>query len=268
MTAVYIYVVVGDTTWQRPAADGLVYWAVNLDHLYVGATVGGQNAYLYSPAFAQVFSLIGLLPREVFIVGWTLTLTLIAAWLARPWPPALLVLALPVSQEIMIGNIHLVLASAIVLGFRYAPTWSFVLLTKVTPGIGLIWFAVRREWRHGILAGGTTLAIAGISYVLNPSAWRDWVEFLRHDGGTGGQGLLLRLAIAAIVTAFGALTNRAWTVPMAAMIGLPVVWMDSFSMLLGCVALSRYPRASSPRDGSVTTGDVAPPTDVFARLSS
>ncbi len=38
------------------------------------------------------------------------------------WPASLLVLALPVSQEILIGQIHLLLAAAIVLGFRWAGT--------------------------------------------------------------------------------------------------------------------------------------------------
>ena len=134
LVAAYMYVVVGDDTWRRPTADGLIYWGVNAGDPYAGATVGGVNAYLYSPAFAQVFALIGLMPREVFQIGWTLFLAAVAVWLARPWPASLLVLALPVSQEILIGQIHLLFAAAIVLGFRWAGTWAFVLLTKVTPG--------------------------------------------------------------------------------------------------------------------------------------
>jgi len=38
------------------------------------------------------------------------------------------------------------LAVAIAVGFRYPAAWALVLITKVTPGIGLVWFAVRREW--------------------------------------------------------------------------------------------------------------------------
>lgn len=241
IVAAWMYLVVGDTTWQRPAADGLVYWGVNAADPYAGATVGGANAYLYSPAFAQVFAVIGLLPREVFIVGWTVFLALVAWWLARPWPAALLVLALPVSQEVMIGNVHLLLAAAIVLGFRWPGTWAFPLLTKVTPGLGLLWFAVRREWRALAISLATTAAIAAVSFAIAPQVWADWIGLLRNDGGTQAQVLVVRLMAAAVIVAWGALTDRRWTVPLAAMLALPVVWMDSFSMLLGCVALSRRP---------------------------
>ena len=147
-------------------------------------------------------------------------------------------LALPVSQEILIGNIHLLLAAAIVLGFRWAGTWAFVLLTKVTPGVGLLWFAARREWRALAIALGTTAVIAALSFVIAPDAWRDWIALLRHDGGTQSSVLLVRIAIAAVIVVWGARTERRWTVPLAAMLALPVVWMDSFSMLLGCVAVS------------------------------
>ena len=241
IAAAWMYVVVGDTTWRGLAADGLVYWGVNAADPYAGATVGGANAYLYSPAFAQAFAVIGLLPREVFIVGWMIVLASVAWWLARPWPASLLVLALPVSQEVMIGNIHLLLAAAIVLGFRWSGAWAFPLLTKVTPGLGLLWFAIRREWRALGLALATTAAVSAVSYVLAPQVWADWVALLRDNGGTQAQVLVIRLVVAAVIVAWGGLTDRPWTVPLAAMLALPVVWMDSFSMLLGCVALSRRP---------------------------
>jgi hypothetical protein len=248
IAAAWMYLVVGDATWRHPAADGLIYWSVNPANPYPGATVGGKDAYLYSPAFAQVFWLIGRLPREVFVVGWTAFLAAVAVWLARPWPASLLVLALPVSQEVMIGNIHLLLAAAIVVGFRWSGTWAFVLLTKVTPGVGLVWFAARREWRALIVAAMATIAVAAVSFVLAPGVWADWVRLLRSDGGGESSRLLVRLGAAAGVAAWGAVTDRRWTVPLAAMMALPIVWMDSFSMLLGCVALSRNrPAPGRPR---------------------
>jgi hypothetical protein len=241
IAAAWMYLVVRDTTWQHPGADALVYWGVDLADPYRNATVGGLNAYLYSPAFAQVFALIGLVPRELFVVLWSLLLAAVAIWLARPWPASLLVLALPVSQEILIGNIHLLLAAAIVIGFRWPATWAFVLLTKVTPGVGLLWFAVRREWRALAIALGVSVAIAAASFALVPGLWGSWFALLRGDsGGESGRLLLVRLAVAAIVVAWGARTDRAWAVPLGAMIALPVIWSDSLSMLLGCVALSRW----------------------------
>ncbi len=258
ITAVWMYLVVGDRTWANPAADGLVYWGVNLSRLYDGSTVGGVNAYLYSPAFAQVFWVIGHVAREVFIVGWTAFLAGVAIWLARPWPASLLVLALPVSQDVLIGNVHVLLAAAIVLAFRWPGAWAFPLLTKVTPGVGLLWLLVRREWRSFAIALATTAVVAAASFAVAPQLWFDWFALLRHDGGSGGQYLVPRLAIAAIVVIWGARTDRRWTVPLAAMLALPVVWMDSFAMLLGCVALgSRPARVDQVSDLAPATASVA-----------
>ena len=249
--AAWIYLVVGDRTWANPGSDGLVYWAVDPANPYAGSFVGGEGAFLYSPAFAQIFWLIGRLPREAFVVGWTILLAVVAIWLARPWPAALLVLALPVSQEILIGNIHLLLALAIVLGFRWPATWSFVLLTKVTPGVGLVWFAVRREWRALAIGLGATVAIVVVSVAIGGiQPWLDWIALLRRDGGAESWRLYVRLAIAAAIVVWGARTDRRWTVSLAALIALPVVWSDSFAMLLGCVALSRRPAPASARAAS------------------
>ena len=61
-------------------------------------------------------------------------------------------------MEIAGGNISLLLALAIVAGFSRPWTWAFVILTKITPGIGLLWFALRREWRSLAIALGATAA--------------------------------------------------------------------------------------------------------------
>ena len=63
----------------------------------------------------------------------------------------------PVASELYHGNIDLILAAAIVAGFRWPVAWAVVLHTKLTPGIGLLWFAVRREWRPLLIAGAATI---------------------------------------------------------------------------------------------------------------
>lgn len=236
----YVYVVLRDPSWSQIGTDSLVYWAADPENLYAGATVGGDNAYLYSPAFAQAFAIFRLLPPYVFVVVWAALNIVVAVRLARPWPAALLALSLPVSQEILMGNIHILLAGAMVVGFRYPAAWSFVLLTKVTPGIGLLWFAVRREWRALGVAVGATGAIVAVSFAIAPEQWVAWLDLLRQDGGQESSRLLLRLVLAAALIVWGALTDRRWVVPAAGLLALPVIWMDSFSMLLGCVALAGW----------------------------
>ena len=98
-------------------------------------------------------------------------------------------LFLPIPFEIVSGNVHLIYAAAIVLGFRASFTWALPILTKVTPGIGLAWFAVRREWRQLGIALGVTALIVAVSFALDPSLWRQWFDIiaasLEHPGHPG-----------------------------------------------------------------------------------
>src|SRR6266542_4036086 len=156
--------------------------------------------------------------------AWTLILLLAVRFLAGPRLFAAGVLF--AAMEISGGNISLLIAVAIVVGFRWPAAWSFVLLTKVTPGIGLLWFALRREWRSLGIAVGATLAVVAGSAALLPDAWSAWIDVLSRNVGRDGTwaalpiALWIRLPIAFIVVAWGARTNRRWTVPVASLIAL------------------------------------------------
>jgi hypothetical protein len=159
-------------------------------------------------------------------------------WLG--WRSSLVVLAFPpVALELYHGNVHLLIAAAIVLGFRWPATWAFVILTKVTPGVGLIWFAVRREWRALGIALGVTAALVAISLAVDSSLWRAWLTDDILKTATGAPldqfsiaiPLWLRLPAAAILVAWGGRTDRAWTVPVAATLGLPILWPTGLAIL-------------------------------------
>ncbi len=143
--------------------------------------------------------------------------------------------------ELYHANIHLWIAAAIALGFRYPWTWGFVLLTKVTPGIGLLWFAVRREWRALAIALGVTGVIVAVSLVLEPNCGR-LDRLHRLDAGRRPVAqfnipipLWLRLPAAAALVVWGGLTDRRWTVAVAATLALPVLWVSGFAI---CAALA------------------------------
>ncbi|MCY7419890.1 MAG: hypothetical protein LH650_15635, partial [Chloroflexi bacterium] len=144
---------------------------------------------------------------------------------------------------------------AIVLGFRHPWTWSFVLLTKPTCGIGLLGFAVRREWRQLAIALGVTAGIVGVSFVLAPAMWQEWVDYLlTNASGTPGGAwvpvpLWLRVGVSVAIVVWGARTDRPWTVPVASVIALPVLWFAGFAIL---AAMVRVPPAR-PRSRSSTT---------------
>lgn len=221
--------------------DAAAYWRVDVNDLY-GAGGLGTSAYLYSPAFAQAMVPFTALPFDMFVAIWRAILLVILVYLAGPFT-ILALLTVPVASEINAGNIQLMLALAIVLGFRWPATWSFVLLTKVTPGVGLLWFALRREWRALFVALGATAAVAGISFAMNPQAWFDYVAFLSSGAAPSVAPYYwpfwARLPLALAFVAAGAWRGWRWPVVVGATLALPVFYIISWSMLVGVLPFAR-----------------------------
>jgi hypothetical protein len=227
--------------------DAMAYWRPDLDDLYGGRRVGIMSTYLYSPAFAQLISPFGLLPWVAFAALFSALNLGVLVWMVGPYLGALLFLVPgPVGDEISTGNIHLLLAAAIVIGFRHPAAWSFHLLTKITPGLGALWFAGARQWRQLGVAIGVTVAIAAISFALAPTAWFEWFETLRRSS-TIPSGevavipgpLWLRALVAAAVALIAGWRGVPWLVPAAALIALPVPWSSGLSLLVASLALTR-----------------------------
>ena len=222
--------------------DAYTYWTADPSSPYGATAPGTAQAYFYSPAFAQLSAPIHLLPWQVFIAAWTVLLTAALVWQAGLWT-ALALLLVPVFVDLTVGNIHLLLGAAIVLGFRWPWTWSFVLLTKITPGVGLLWFAFRREWRSLAIAVGVTAVIAAGSFALNPGLWFEWVDVLIAAAGAPDWPFIVpipvwfRLPVAVAIVFWGARTDRRWTVPLASCIALPVLWFNGFAMLVAMLPL-------------------------------
>lgn len=249
--------------WQT-GQEAFCYWIANLNSPYSLSDWGSPIAYVYSPAFLQVMLPLTHLPWLMFMAIWTALLIVAVRYLTGPRLFAAGVLLAAV--EVAGGNISLLLAVAVVVGFRWPAAWSFVLLTKVTPGIGLLWFVVRREWRQlGIALGATVLVIAASS-ILMPRAWLDWFNLLTALPGRDGTWaavpipLVVRLPVAVAVVVWGARSNRRWTVPVAAMLALPALWYGSLTMLLAVIAL----RDPERNEGSIPASSSASPQRVTA----
>ena len=250
--AAYLFMIVAPAAGTM-GFDAFAYWSVNLDYPY--ARVAGElGAFPYTPIAARLFAPAALLSWPAFWWLWTAILAGTVAWLGWRW--ALLVLAFPpVALELYHGNIHLLIAAAIALGFRYPWTWAFVLVTKVTPGVGLLWFAVRREWRNLGIALGVTAGLVAISFAIDGRLWREWIVEGLLPVAAGpvqqfyvGIPLLIRLPAAAALVAWGARTDRAWTVAASAALALPVLWLSGLSILVAIAAIERL-RPSRARTG-------------------
>jgi GNAT superfamily N-acetyltransferase len=255
--------------WRRPALLGLslvgaamivglilygdgsdfrAYWSLDPGDPYGPArnadSLGGLVAFRYAPPIASGMAPLGLLPFDMARLIWLALGIGCVAVLARRWALAAIAFY-PVALELGVGNVHLELALAVFLGFRWPAAWAFVLLTKVTPGVGLLWFAVRREWRSLGIALGATAAIAAVSFAITPDLWRQWVEILATGAGQSAPPgaphvpipLILRLPVAAALVAWGASTDRRWTVAVAATLALPTIWPQGLALLLGSSAV-------------------------------
>jgi Glycosyltransferase family 87 len=244
--------------------DSFAYWNVDAFHPYAAA-LGTIGSFTYSPAFALAFVPGHLLPFGLFFVVWDSFLIVNLVWLTRRMALVWLVF-LPVPLELYHGNVHILLATVCVLGFEYPAMWSIGLLTKVTPGVSLLWFVVRREWRSLAWALGATAAISAVSFAIAPGAWFDWVKFLTASQATGAGSndwyaflfppLWLRVAGAALLVVWGARTDRRWVVPLATAIAMPVVWITTPAIL---VAIPRL-RGRSPSPGSQTEAGPSAPS--------
>ena len=249
--------------------DARCYWLPSLAAPYLHANWTDPIAYVYSPAFLQLISPLTSLPWQVFVAVWTAILIGAIGWLTGP---RLLVFGvLLAGMELVGGNISLLLAVAIVLGFRWPAAWAFVLLTKVTPGIGLLWFAVRGEWRSLGIALGATLGVIVVSAFFMPAAWGEWFGVLVSVAGRDGTWAAVpipfwfRLPIAVALIVWGARTNRRWVVPVASMLALPALWYGGLSMLLAVLPLLESRR----RDQSgAESADRAPRTSRAAAEAS
>ena len=149
-------------------------------------------------------------------------------------------------DEVSTGNIHLLLGAAVVIGFRRPALWAFPLLTKVTPGAGVLWFIGRRNWRSLLIAIGTAAGVAFISFILAPQAWIDWADTLSRSVGVPVPPgiavipgpLWARTAVGAVLAIAAGIGGWRWLVPVAVTLALPVPWSSGLAVLVAMIPLT------------------------------
>lgn len=201
-----------------------------------------SGCFLYSPPIALVMSVAqDLIQFEAFYTALRVVEMVVLAVLTGP-AIGLALLIPAVAIEINAANVNILLVGAVVVGFRYPWTWAFVILTKVTPGIGLLWFAVRREWRSFWTALGLTVAIASVSFLLAPWLWGDYLVGLVSEPDESPFKIWWRLPIAAAVVIWGARANHRWALIVAVFLAMPRWYFLSPVILVGLFPLVRLTR--------------------------
>jgi hypothetical protein len=231
--------------WAMPAYDLYAYWLTRDGLAYATAHQGVTGAFLYAPVFAQVIAPLTALPWPVFAGVWTALMAAPLAWLAGRYAIGLLLLP-PILMSVASGQLDLAFAAVVLLGLRWPALWVLPILTKVTPGIGLLWFLVRGEWRSLGIAALATAVVMAASAALDPAAWTGWIAMLvRMDFPELGGGLWFlplplsfRVFVAAALIAWGAATDRRWVLPVGLCLSLPTVWLNSPTILVALLPLA------------------------------
>jgi hypothetical protein len=230
--------------WAMPAYDSYAYWLTRFGLDYSATTQGITGAFLYSPAFAQLIGPLVALPWPVFLALWTVLTTLPLAWLAGRAALPIVILP-PVFMSVALGQLDLAFAVVVLLGLRWPALWALPILTKLTPGLGLLWFLVRGEWRSlGVAVAGIGVVVA-LSAAADPVAWGGWLAMLaRMDFPELGGGLWFlplplwfRLFVSAALIAWGAATDRRWVLPVGMCLSLPTVWLNSPTILIAILPM-------------------------------
>jgi glycosyl transferase family 87 len=245
---------------------------------YASHAAGPAGTYLYSPAFALLIRPLTILPLPVFAAIWTSIGAALLLWLTGRRVLWLAIIP-PVLLTLVQGQLDLAYAVVAVVGLRWPAAWALPLLTKVTPGIGVVWFLVRREWRSLAVAVGSTLAIVAASYVLDPAAWQGWVALLvRTQGPISDPNLvyipiplLVRAPFALAVIVWGAWTSRRWTIPVAMVLAMPILWLNGPTILVAIWPMlqrgadtpaGRWLRGAADGASSVAASDPPAPVPV------
>jgi hypothetical protein len=231
---------------------------------------------LSPPLIAVIFRPLALFPQDIgAYIWWAGTLSALA-WILvtfvrrKPILTSLVVMALviPLTYEIGVANVNAFLMLGAVLAWKWTTegrderagaVTAFGFVIKVSPVVVAWWLFTQRRWRAvraGLVAGAAFLAISILGAGLD--AHLTFIQITR-DTATIGQS---ELSLAGLARAVGVAPGIANLLPMAMLLGgilgvfllrsrsnwafalavatmtlgSPVVNINSFAMLLACIA--------------------------------
>ena len=246
--------------------DASAYWLAGTStNLYPTAWAEVAPGYLfYPPPVAQISTLLQPIGWGAFISILTTAIFASIWYCAGRWSLPLLAIGLPYLVwgvgpteartfigYALLGNLQWILAALAVVAIRHPALWAIQLVTKVTTAVGWWWHVFRGEWRAAAIGAAASVGVVAVSVVLAPQMWFDFMAFALRNGSMADPPIAMfpvplgvRLATAVPLLAWGARTNRAWTVPVAVGWSLPALYGLGF--LPFWVAGWRVRRSTSP----------------------
>lgn len=261
-----LLLVVALARWGEPS-DEHAYWLAArrlLDGVPLydpTATIVTPFAYLYPPPVAQLLvPVAAVVPSWLFSAGWTALMGVAVWWLAgRDVIRGLALLAFPpVAVEFWFRNVHLFLAVLLVLGLRRWEGWYAVgAAIKVSPGLGIVYDALRGRWGSAAIAAGIGLVMLVISVVLAPVAWADYLGFVATVDPLQQSSFVaipfpIRAIVGLVVVVVASRLERRWGDPLfivAVTLALPSLWFTGLSLLVAIVPIIAAGRRAGRRAG-------------------
>lgn len=221
-------------------SDAHAYWSAGKEGPTYDKAPGAADAFLYSPAFLLAISPLSILPWPAFFAIWVCIETAVLGWLIKPlpkrWSVPVFMCCIP---ELTVGNINILIAGAAVLALKMPAVWVFAVFTKVAPGVGMLWFAFRGDWRRFLHSVVSTIVVVIILLTFDYSTnFSGWITFLlQNDEGTqdGQFGFALRFVLAVILVAVGARIQKAWLIAPAMLFASPILFNFPALALLSCI---------------------------------
>ena len=243
---------------------------------------------LSPPLVAVLFRPLALLPPDAGAYVWwvasiaAIAWVLIEFWRRRPILTSLAVLALvvPLTYEIGVGNVNAFLLLGTVLIWKWSTSGreaqagavgAFITLLKVSPVVICWWLFTQAKWRAvvaGLAVGSVLVAISILGAGLD--AHVRFIEITRETAAVGQSelslaGLAKAVGVPVDIASFlptamlvagllGVLLLRArpaWAFALAVatmVLGSPVVNINSYAMLLACLAPAIWPLEPAPAE--------------------
>ena len=226
--------------------DASAYWLAGTStKLYPTAWAEVAPGYLfYPPPVAQISTLLQPIGWGAFISILTTAIFASIWYCAGRWSLPLLAIGLPwllwgigpteanvFLGYALLGNLQWILAALAIVALRYPGLWALQLGTKVTTAVGWWWHIFRGEWRSAAIGVAASIAVVAVSFGFAPQLWFEFIAFALRNGSMADPPIAMfpvplgvRLATAVPLLAWGARTNRAWTVPVAVGWSLPALY--------------------------------------------
>ncbi len=232
-----------------PPGDSLAYWAAGTSKLLYPEhwSQAATGLLFYPPPVAQLSVLIQPIGWAAFDVVWNVLIFACFWYCAGRWSLPLVAVGLlpligvpvPIVGTFLgyalLGNMQWILAALVIVGLRHPAAWAVQVVTKTGPAVGVFWNIFRGEWRAVFTAAVATAAVVAISFAIAPSMWADWIAFVARNYTFANPPdplfpvpFWIRALTALALVAWGARTDRRWTVPIAAGWALPALYGFGF----------------------------------------